>query len=195
MQGKDAIINKIIADAERNEKATLSDAEVRVDEIVSGLAEQSKEYIYRSKAEQDKLKEEIVARSATVAALDAKKLLLDAKNTLIVKTFETALKKARNLQKKSYEKLIFGMLELAEDGDVLIISEREKDIITAAKLKEFSEKKKIKLTLAKELGTFDGGIILSNHGVSKNITLDTEISLLRDEMEEEIARKLFSEVK
>ncbi|MDD4840041.1 MAG: V-type ATP synthase subunit E family protein [Clostridia bacterium] len=195
MQGKDAIINKIIADAERNEKATLSDAEVRVDEIVSGLAEQSKEYIYRSKAEQDKLKEEIVARSATVAALDAKKLLLDAKNTLIVKTFETALKKARNLQKKSYEKLIFGMLELAEDGDVLIISEREKDIITAAKLKEFSEKKKIKVTLAKEFGTFDGGIILSNHGVSKNITLDTEISLLRDEMEEEIARKLFSEVK
>ena len=79
------------------------------------------------------------------------------------------------------------MLESAQDGDVITISEREKGIVTEASIKELATKKKIKLTLNKELGDFDGGIILSNNGIDKNMTLEVEIASIRDEYE---ARKI-----
>ncbi len=193
--GKKAILDKIISDAEKNARAVLEDGNQKVDEIIASAAEQSKSYIYKSKSEQEKLAKDIGTRAKTVAELDAKKFLLDAKNALIDETFEKTKNVILNLEDSKYEKLIFGMLEFAEDGDVVTISEREKKIVTMAKLKTFAEKKGIKLSLAKELGNFDGGIMLSQNGVDKNLALETEIAILRDETEERIAKELFKEVR
>ena len=108
-------------------------------------------------------------------------------------TYETALNKVKNLPKEKYAKLVMGMLSMAEDGDVVTISKREKDVLTESVIKEFAAKKKIKLTLNKEFGEFDGGIILSGSGVDKNLTFETEFQLLKDELEETVAKKLFAE--
>ena len=137
------------------------------------------------------MKKDIAQRSDTVAQLDSRKLVLVAKAKVIDEVFATALEKARNLPKEKYKKLIFGMLESAQDGDVITISEREKGIVTEASIKELATKKKIKLTLNKELGDFDGGIILSNNGIDKNMTLEVEIASIRDEYEAKVAKELF----
>ncbi len=188
---KQAIIDKIISDAEIIANGIIEEASAKVDEIMSAAAADCYRYVYDAKHEQDVLKKDIAQRSDTVAQLDSRKLVLVAKAKVIDEVFATALEKARNLPKEKYKKLIFGMLESAQDGDVITISEREKGIVTEASIKELATKKKIKLTLNKELGDFDGGIILSNNGIDKNMTLEVEIASIRDEYEAKVAKELF----
>ena len=188
---KQAIIDKIISDAEIIAKGIIENANEKADEILAQAASDCYKYVYDAKYEQDVMKKDIAQRSETVAQLDSRKIVLASKAEIINKVFETALEKARNLPKEKYKALIFGMLESAQDGDVVTISQREKDIVTAASLKAFADKKKIKLTLNKELGDFDGGLILSSNGVDKNMTLEVEIATIRDEYEANIAKELF----
>ena len=188
---KEAIIDKIIADAEIVANGIIEQASNQVDEIMARASSDCYRYVYDAKHEQDVLKVDIAQRSETVAQLDSRKLILDAKSQILDEVFAKALEKARNLPKEKYKALIFGMLESAQDGDVVIISAREKDIVTAASLKAFADKKKIKLTLNKNLGDFDGGIILSSDGVDKNLTLEVEVASFRDEYEAKIAKELF----
>ena len=193
MQGKEAIIEKIIGDATAKGELTVSEAKAKALEIEESAKVYCKELKEKAEKERESAVNDIMTRSQTVAELDAKKLLFDAKNKVVSSTFSLALEKVKNLPKEKYSKLIMGMLSLAEDGDVVTISKREKDVLTETVIKDYAAKKKIKLTLNKTLGDFDGGIILSGGGVDKNLTFDTEFQLLKDELEEIVAKKLFAE--
>lgn len=188
--GKKAITNKILSDAQKRADAMVGEAEAKAQEILAETASLCKRHLEKSQSEVDEIKVNIATRSKTVAELDAKKLLLKAKADMLDKTFDTALDKIRNLDAKAYKKLILGMLANAEDGDVITISQREKKIITKKLVDEEAKKRGIKLTLNKELGDFDGGLILSSGGVDKNFTLDVELGLLRDTVEADIAKEL-----
>lgn len=188
---KEAIIDKILSDASSRAEAMVGEAYAKADAILAQTAEQCKTYLAQSKSETDKLIVDIANRSATVAELDAKKLQLAAKSQILDKVFARALEKARNLDKKRYSKLILGMLAQSEDGDIVTISDREKDIITDKVVKAEAEKRGIKLSLAKQKGDFDGGVIFSGKGVDKNFTLEVELSILRDAMETQIAKEIF----
>ena len=193
MQGKEAIIEKIISDATVRGEAVIDDAKFKANEIENAAKAACTSMANNAGKERAAAVNDVLTRSKTVAELDAKKLLFDAKNQVVALTFETALNKVKNLPKEKYAKLVMGMLSMAEDGDVVTISKREKDVLTEAVIKEFAAKKKIKLTLNKEFGDFDGGIILSGSGVDKNLTFETEFQLLKDELEETVAKKLFAE--
>ena len=193
MQGKEAIIEKIISDATVRGEAVIDDAKFKATEIENAAKAVCASMADNAEKERAAAVNDVLTRSKTVAELDAKKLLFDAKNQVVALTFETALNKVKNLPKEKYAKLVMGMLSMAEDGDVVTISKREKDVLTEAVIKEFAAKKKIKLTLNKEFGEFDGGIILSGSGVDKNLTFETEFQLLKDELEETVAKKLFAE--
>ncbi|MDY4559918.1 MAG: V-type ATP synthase subunit E family protein [Eubacteriales bacterium] len=193
MQGKEAIIEKIISDATVRGEAVIDDAKFKATEIENVAKAVCASMADNAEKERAAAVNDVLTRSKTVAELDAKKLLFDAKNQVVALTFETALNKVKNLPKEKYAKLVMGMLSMAEDGDVVTISKREKDVLTESVIKEFAAKKKIKLTLNKEFGEFDGGIILSGSGVDKNLTFETEFQLLKDELEETVAKKLFAE--
>ena len=193
MQGKEAIIEKIISDATVRGEAVIDDAKFKATEIENVTKAVCTSMADNAEKERAAAVNDVLTRSKTVAELDAKKLLFDAKNKVVALTFETALNKVKSLPKEKYAKLVMGMLSMAEDGDVVTISKREKDVLTEAVIKEFAAKKKIKLTLNKEFGDFDGGIILSGSGVDKNLTFETEFQLLKDELEETVAKKLFAE--
>ena len=97
----------------------------------------------------------------------------------------------KNLDKERYTALVFAMLQNAEDGDEVVISQREKDIVTKESLEKFANEKGITLTLCDELGDFDGGIVIKSKGVDKNFTLDVETQLLKEELETQIAKEIF----
>ena len=105
--------------------------------------------------------------------------------------YAKTLEKLRNLDKEQYSALIFSMLENAKDGDVVTVSEREKDIVTKESLADFAKKKGISLTLADKFGDFDGGVIISENGVDNNFTLEVEVALLREQTETKIAKEIF----
>lgn len=188
---KEAIIDKILSDAQIKADAIIGEAQSKADRTIAETAEVCKGYIYNSKSETDKMVFDIEARSKTVAELDAKKLLLSAKAKVIDMVFARTLDKLRTLDEDRYSALIFAMLENAEDGDEIVISSREKDIVTKDKLQEFANKKGIKLSLASEYGDFDGGIVIRSKGVDKNFTLDVETQLLKEELETQVAKEIF----
>ncbi|MBR4800467.1 MAG: hypothetical protein IK048_02175 [Clostridia bacterium] len=189
---KEAIIEKIVSDGRKKADAILGEAREKADEILAETASECKAYYDQSVYDTGKLVDDILSRGKTVAELDAKKLQLGARAKILDEVYSNALEKLRALDKKKYKNLLLKMLDNAEDGDVVIISEREKSILTASDVKEFSEKKKIKLSLAKEFGDFDGGLMLRGNGIDKNFTFDVEIAMLREETEMNIAKELFA---
>lgn len=188
---KEAIIDKILSDANLKGDAIIGEANEKANEIISLAANQCKDYLYKSKTEIDRLTLEIDERSRSVAELDARKLLLAAKAQVLDSVYAKTLEKLRNLDKEQYSALIFSMLENAKDGDVVTVSEREKDIVTKESLADFAKKKGISLTLADKFGDFDGGVIISENGVDNNFTLEVEVALLREQMETKIAKEIF----
>lgn len=188
---KEAIIDKILSDANLKGDAIIGEANEKADEIISLAAKQCKDYLYKSKTEIDRLTLEIDERSRSVAELDARKLLLAAKTQVLDSVYAKTLEKLRNLDKEQYSALIFAMLENAKDGDVVTVSEREKDIVTKESLADFAKKKGISLTLADKFGDFDGGVIISENGVDNNFTLEVEVALLREQTETKIAKEIF----
>lgn len=188
---KEAIIDKILSDANLKGDAIIGEANEKADEIISLAAKQCKDYLYKSKTEIDRLTLEIDERSRSVAELDARKLLLAAKTQVLDSVYAKTLEKLRNLDKEQYSALIFAMLENAKDGDVVTVSEREKDIVTKESLADFVKKKGISLTLADKFGDFDGGVVISENGVDNNFTLEVEVALLREQTETKIAKEIF----
>lgn len=188
---KEAIIDKILSDANLKGDAIIGEANEKANEIISLAANQCKDYLYKSKTEIDRLTLEIDERSRSVAELDARKLLLAAKAQVLDSVYAKTLEKLRNLDKEQYSALIFSMLENAKDGDVVTVSEREKDIVTKESLADFAKKKGISLTLADKFGEFDGGVIISENGVDNNFTLEVEVALLREQTETKIAKEIF----
>lgn len=188
---KEAIIDKILSDARFKADAIVGEAKSKADQIIADTAEVCKGYIYSSKADADKAVFDLEARSKTVAELDAKKLQLAAKAQILDMIFARTLDKLKNLDKERYSALVFAMLQNAEDGDEVVISQREKDIVTKDTLDKFAKERGIKLTLCDELGDFDGGIVIRSKGVDKNFTLDVETQLLKEEFETQIAKEIF----
>ena len=188
---KEAIIDKILSDANLKGDAIIGEANEKANEIISLAANQCKDYLYKSKTEIDRLTLEIDERSRSVAELDARKLLLAAKAQVLDSVYAKTLEKLRNLDKEQYSALIFSMLENAKNGDVVTVSEREKDIVTKESLADFAKKKGISLTLADKFGDFDGGVIISENGVDNNFTLEVEVALLREQTETKIAKEIF----
>lgn len=188
---KEAIIDKILSDANLKGDAIIGEANEKANKIISLAANQCKDYLYQSKTEIDRLTLEIDERARSIAELDARKLLLAAKAQVLDSVYAKTLEKLRNLDKEQYSALIFSMLENAKDGDVVTVSEREKDIVTKESLADFAKKKGISLTLADKFGDFDGGVIISENGVDNNFTLEVEVALLREQTETKIAKEIF----
>ena len=189
---KEAIIEKIISDGQKKADAILLEAREKADEILADAASECKTYYDQSVYEMNKQVDDILARGKTVAELDAKKLQLGAKAQILGTVFSSALDKLLALDKKALKGLLVGMLANAEDGDVVIISANEKDVLTEKDVKDFAAKKGIKLSLAKEFGDFKGGLMLRGNGIDKNFTFEVEIAMIRDEIEMNIAKELFA---
>lgn len=192
MDGQQKIIDKILSDAKHDAGEMLSEALKKAEALVAAKqAEADAEYDL-SVEEARKAGEEVVRRRLTVADLEVKKLLLSAKKQAVDEAFEESLKKLLALPKEEYTALVGSMIaSAADDGDVVVISENDKNVLTKAVFDKISAKIGKKLTLSDTFGNFKGGVMLLGKGVDKNLTFESELALLRDEVEPEVAKIMF----
>ncbi len=189
---KEAIIDKILSDAQVKAESFKREQTDVADEIIAKAAEECKSYIYRFDHETDVLVEDLLTRSVTVAELDAKKLILGARKQVLDDVFARVLEKLSSLDKKRRKELLLGMLSNAENGDVVTLSQNERDILKKEDIERYAKSAKIELTLCDEYGNFAGGMILSGGGVDKNFTYEVETEQLRDSLEASVAKEIFS---
>ena len=81
--------------------------------------------------------------------------------------------------------------------EVLILNEKGLKIIDASVLSEInnelaSKGKKGAITLSNERGSFQGGFILEKDGIQINNTFEALVNSLKEELEFEVAKKLFN---
>ncbi len=193
MDGQQKIIDKILSDAKHDAGEMLSEALKKAEALVAAKQTEADAEYDLSVEEARKAGEEVVRRRLTVADLEVKKLLLSAKKQAVDEAFEESLKKLLALPKEEYAALVESMIaSAADDGDVVVISENDKNVLTKAFFDKISAKIGKKLTLSDTFGNFKGGVMLLGKGVDKNLTFESELALLRDEVEPEVAKIMFS---
>ncbi len=193
MDGQQKIIDKILSDAKHDAGEMLSEALKKAEALVAAKQSEADAEYDLSVEEARKAGEEVVRRRLTVADLEVKKLLLSAKKQAVDEAFEESLKKLLALPKEEYAALVESMIaSAADDGDVVVISENDKNVLTKAFFDKISAKIGKKLTLSDTFGNFKGGVMLLGKGVDKNLTFESELALLRDEVEPEVAKIMFS---
>lgn len=192
MSGKDAIIDKIRADAQEIITGVSEDANKKGMEIIHTALNDAK--IYSDKQMNDSFAErdEIIRRRITVANLEVKKLLLATKQQILEEAFQKAVAAVR-ADKKKYEEMLLGMLKCAEDGDEITFSAEDKSMVTDAWFAKATEKAGKKLKKNPHFGDFSGGILIAGKDSDKNFTLDVELASIREEYEPQIAKILFGE--
>lgn len=193
MDGQQKIIDKILSDAKHDAGEMLSEALKKAEALVAAKQSEADAEYDLSVEEARKAGEEVVRRRLTVADLEVKKLLLSAKKQAVDEAFEESLKKLLALPKEEYTALVGSMIaSAADDGDVVVISENDKNVLTKAVFDKISAKIGKNLTLSDTFGNFKGGVMLLGKGVDKNLTFESELALLRDEVEPEVAKIMFS---
>ncbi len=190
MDGKEAIINKILEDAKIKAAKILEDSASMVSELKKDAIEWAKEYTDAQNRALDKEAKEIVERRLTVAELEVRKTNLADKQALIDDAFKVALDKLCSLGKTYYSRIVFKMIaESAEDEDTIIMSKdgvlTEQDFVS----QDFFKAKNLKISAKK--GDFSGGVKLVGVKSDKDLTFSAVIESFREENTAKVAEILF----
>ena len=187
---KEAIIKKITDDANAKADKLTEESKAKAEAILADARKECDEQLVAAREELERALGETLARSETVAELDSKRLLLDARLKILDRVFARALEKLVALDDKKMKSLLLSMLSAAENGDEVVLNERGKKLL-GEDVKEYAKKRKLSLTLSDEAGDFAGGVVLRQGGIEKNLTFESELSLLREREESNLAKQIF----
>ena len=167
-----------LTNAAREEaEARLAEAKAQAEAIQKDLA---------AKAAQDAatLKE----RKNSVAELEARKLILGAKQEMIEKSFEEAAKQLADMPADKYLNFILGQLKGCTEGEV-VLSKKDLGRIgeaLGAKLAGTG------LKVSRETADIAGGFIMKKGDVTVNGSLESSLDAVRKQITAQIAGVLFS---
>ena len=185
-----AIVDKIIADAEDEAKAIIADAEKRAEEIIASASLRAERRKQGEKASADKKAESLLEVKAAAARLDCAKIMLGEKRAVIDEVYARALKGLLDLGKAECLHLMEKLLEeYAEEGDEVMFAQSFKYAPEASKLDVVREKK---LKISAKRADIDGGMLLVGKNSDKDLSFSALLSADREENQADIASKIFS---
>ena len=190
MEGKEAIVGRIISDAEKKAAERKAEAAARADAALADAKARAEEYLANGRRVLEKEAAEIVARRETDGGLDRGKLMVAAKRGAVEGAPARALEIARAFDKKKYLSVLEDLLQAyAEEGDAAElaadapVSDRE-----FTSCKAFTEKK---LRFAGRNESLAGGMRLENDVCVKDLSFRALLEANRNELEREIAAAVF----
>ena len=196
MKGKEAIVARIISDAQAQADEIVREAEAKAGETISRHQAQSEEMIEAFSGDIEDKAREIRERRISVGRLDMRKKMLSAKQGLIDAAFAEALGKVKEMPDKEYRALITGLV-IASAGDVdeeIVFGEQDPHKLGEVFVKELNGKlKKGSLSLSAPSPDFETGCILRHGGRETNCTMAAVLKSIRERIEPEVAARLFEE--
>ena len=189
MNGIEKITARIKKDAGAEAEAIRREGEERAASIRAGYkaqAEENAKAAAQAGKEAAKRQEE---RLVSAAQMDAKKLLLAAKQACIDEAFDKAQEKLLALPDGEYAELLAKLaVKAAKTG-------KEEILLSAKDRKRVGEQvvsKGMALTLGKETRDMAGGLILRDGSVEINCAFETQMRVLRESMASDVAALLFA---
>lgn len=144
-------------------------------------------------------REALPIKSIALSRADSLKrqMILSAKRDLVTAVFNEALKRLSSMDSHEYREMLLEMISKASKGDERIVlgfddktrlGEDFGDVVKKH-LKSLGKKDQVTVVFSNDFS--GGGFMLQKGGVSWNFTFPAVLSVLRDELEMEVARILF----
>ena len=190
MQGKQKIIDDILSSARTAATAIVAEAEAEVraelDALRAELDAAQKESLEKAAA----AAKELYDGQVKLGELEAGKALLSAKQACVAAVYYGVKRKILTAPDAVYLKILQGVIvKYAEDGDEIIAAKSDKRV-TAEWVKKVASAAKKKLTLSKEKGDFEGGVILRNARYDRDLTVDAIVEELKERTVYDTAKRL-----
>ncbi|MCD3216090.1 V-type ATP synthase subunit E [Clostridium botulinum C] len=198
MSNIENLTSKIIEHAKSTAKDIIDKAKEKENNIISkkvSIAEKERNIILSKAKDESKLKKQRIISNANLQVRDMK---LSAKIEVLDKVFNDSIQKLNGMTTSEMINFIRNSILSSEiDGDEEIIIDSSNLVITPQFVeelnKELKSKGKIgKLKLSSENRNIGGGYILAKNGIEINNTFDFLVKSLRDDIESEVAKVLFS---
>ncbi len=180
-----AIVERIISDAEQEARAIIEEAEERAKATVAEANTRAERNKQGTEAEVKAKSDSIFDGKAAAARLDGAKILLGEKRGVIDQIYARALEKLLDLSEKETLYLCTRLLdEHAEEGDELVFAENFRYAQAVSALPIVKEKK---LKVSTKRVTLDGGFMLCGKSSDKNLSYGAILAMDREEKQAEIA--------
>lgn len=187
----DKLINVILDDAQKIATSTRNEGSEKAQEIINRASFDVTVLKQKAYEETNLIREDILKQAIVDANLDVKKLILATKRGILDVAFNDAMKKLLNLPKQEYLKIISSLLNNSEDGDTVLISLKDKSVITKDFIANESKRLGKKIVLSNQYIDILGGVILSNENFDKNFSFEVLMLNLRNEIETNISNQIF----
>lgn len=198
MAGIENLKNRIIKDNEDRAKQIENDAKAKAEEVISQAKNKADEIMNNMKAKAEKDGQERKERLISRAQLDARNEVLSAKQEAIDMVLGNAVNRISQMDDKEYldfiENLLLSSVETGEEE--IIFSKKDKARIQPSFITVVNDKlnamgKKGLVKISNETRDIGSGFILVNGGLEINCSIESQIRLLRDSLEGDIANLLF----
>ncbi len=186
------ITSKIVGDAEEKKKAVLAEAKAKADEILAAARSEADDFVASETARGQQMKETLIERHSSVAAIDCRKLVLKQKQELLEACFAQAVAALGELPEEEYLDFLVALGKATgEKEGALIFNERDKAAVGAKVCKALTEAVGGTFTVAEETRAMAGGFILQAGKVYINNTVESLVAMQQEAMNSEVAGKLF----
>ena len=185
-----AIVDRIISDAQAEAEAIIKDAEARAAQTVAKAGERAERTRKGTEAEVAEKAKGIFDGKAAAARLDCAKIMLAEKRGVIDEIYARALSELIALGEKETVVLASRLLdEFAEEGDEIIFAENFRYNQAVSKLSVIKERN---LKVSAKTAPIQGGFMLSGKVSDKNLSYGALLSADREARQAEIAAEIFS---
>jgi V/A-type H+-transporting ATPase subunit E len=194
------VIEKILADANAEAEKIKKEADEKQAVEQKQFDEQLNKYKEETQVLAKKAAEDKKAHLLAAGRMDVAKEYLAEKRKIMDQIFQQAQKQLLNLPDEEYRALMTKLiLDAVETGDEEVIIDSQETRIDQNFIKEINRKLGPgyhgSLRLAGEKQNIGGGFILKRGKIKNNTSLSVLLNQAQNELEIELAKKLFEEIK
>lgn len=194
MNGIERITQRISADAQAEIDRVLGEARAEAEKIAAKYQAQADAEAADLDARNKKAAAEREERLAGTAQMEARKAALAAKQEMVEKAYDLALKKLCSLPEEKYTAVLAELLVRASSTgkEEVLFSEADRRKVGKAAVEKANKDGGKKLTLSGETRAIPGGFILRSGSVEVNCAFDTLVRLEKAETAGDVVKELFS---
>ena len=189
--GADALIGRILADAQAEADTALADADKEAERIALIAKDECFRIENETELRTKRLNDAAQEKSRTNAALDSRKYALKVKRALIDEAFALA---AERMEQKSDAERSALIIREAEGGETIIPAARDEANVKSALAEvnaALAQSNRAPLTIAPADADITGGFILKAAGYEKNCSFAAVLREVRAAEESAVAGILF----
>ena len=195
MKGIEKITQLIQTEAQSEIDSVLANARQEADTVASRYQVRAEAEAAELAAKNEKAAAEREERLVSAAQMEARKVLLSAKQEMVEKAYDLALEKLCAMPDAQYTEVLAGLLVQASSNgrEEAIFSPEDRERVGKAAVDKANAASGKQLKLSKETRPLKGGFVLRDENIEVNCTFDTLVRLEKAETTGAVVKKLFPE--